>query len=37
MDAVTHPFEISTTGQFGLSVANIRLESGGDALVCPHD
>jgi beta-glucosidase len=34
LDAVTHPFELGTAGQFGLSVANIRLESGGDVLIC---
>jgi beta-glucosidase len=27
MDALTRAFEIGSTGQFGLSVANIRLES----------
>jgi beta-glucosidase len=33
MDAITQPFELSTTGQLALSVANIRLESGTDALI----
>jgi Galactose-binding domain-like len=33
MDAITQPFELSTTGQFAVSVANIRLESGTDALI----
>jgi hypothetical protein len=33
MDAITQPFELSTTGQFTVSVANIRLESGTDALI----
>jgi beta-glucosidase len=33
MDAITQPFELSSAGQFALSVANIRLESGADALI----
>ena len=33
MDAITQPFELSSTGQFAVSVANIRLESGTDALI----
>jgi beta-glucosidase len=33
MDAITHPFELSSAGQFAISVANIRLESGNDALI----
>jgi beta-glucosidase len=28
METINHAFELITTGQFGLSVANIRLESG---------
>jgi beta-glucosidase len=33
MDAITQPFELSSAGQFAVSVANIRLESGSDALI----
>jgi beta-glucosidase len=33
MDAITHAFELSSAGQFAVSVANIRLESGTDALI----
>jgi len=33
MDAVTQPFEINSTGPFELSVTNIQLETGTDALV----
>jgi beta-glucosidase len=33
MDAIAQPFGLSSTGQFGLSVANIRLETGTDALI----
>jgi beta-glucosidase len=33
MDAIAQPFALSSTGQFGLSVANIRLETGTDALI----
>jgi beta-glucosidase len=32
MAAITRPFALSTTGQLGLSVANIRLETGTDGL-----
>jgi len=36
MNAVTQPFEISSTGPFELSVANVQLETATDALVsCP--
>jgi beta-glucosidase len=34
MEAVNRAFEIDSTGQFGLSVANIRLESGTDVTSC---
>jgi len=33
MDAITQPFELISTGQFAVSVANIRLETGSDALI----
>jgi hypothetical protein len=33
MDAVTQAFELSSSGQFAVSVTNIRLESGTDALI----
>ncbi|MFL6601985.1 MAG: glycoside hydrolase family 3 protein [Steroidobacteraceae bacterium] len=33
MEAITQPFELSSTGQFAVSVANVRLESGADALI----
>ena len=33
MDAITQPFELSSAGQFSVSVANIRLGSGTDALI----
>lgn len=32
MNAITHPFEINSAGALDLSVANIQLESGADAL-----
>jgi beta-glucosidase len=36
MDAITQPFQISSTGPFELSVANVQLETATDALVsCP--
>jgi beta-glucosidase len=36
MGEITQPFAVSSTGQLGLSVANIRLETGTDALApCP--
>jgi beta-glucosidase len=36
MEAVTQPFALSSAGQLGLSVANIRLETGTDGLTpCP--
>ncbi len=36
MDSITQPFELSSAGQFELSVANIRLETRSDALLaCP--
>jgi beta-glucosidase len=34
METVTRPFVLDTAGQFGVSVANIRLESGADVLPC---
>jgi len=34
MEAITRAFQIDSTGQFGLSVANIRLESGTDVISC---
>jgi beta-glucosidase len=33
MEAITRPFEINSTGPFELSVTNIQLETGTDALV----
>jgi beta-glucosidase len=33
MDAITQPFVLSSAGQFAVSVANIRLGSGTDALI----
>jgi beta-glucosidase len=33
MDAITQPFELRAAGQFTLSVANIQLETGTDALI----
>ncbi len=33
MDSITQPFELNSAGQFELSVANIRLETGTDALL----
>ena len=33
MDSITQPFEINSAGQFEVSVANIRLETGTDALL----
>ena len=37
MGRITAPFSVSTSGQLDLSVANIRLESGTDALLaCPR-
>ena len=33
MDAITQPFALRSDGQFALSVANIQLESGNDALI----
>jgi beta-glucosidase len=33
MDTITQPFELNSTGPFELSVANIRLETGTDALL----
>jgi len=33
MDAITHSFELGSAGQFAVSVANIRLESGTDDLI----
>jgi beta-glucosidase len=33
MEAITRPFEINSTGPFELSVSNIQLETGTDALV----
>jgi beta-glucosidase len=33
MDSITQPFELNSAGRFELSVANIRLETGTDALL----
>jgi beta-glucosidase len=33
MDAITQAFELGSAGQFAVSVANIRLETGADALI----
>ena len=33
MEAITQPFEINSAGPFELSVTNIQLETGTDALV----
>jgi len=33
MDAITQAFELSSAGQFAVSVANIRLETGMDSLI----
>jgi hypothetical protein len=33
MDSITQPFELNSAGQFEVSVANIRLETGTDALL----
>src|SRR5262249_51451770 len=34
LEAITRAFELDSTGQLGLSVANIRLESGAAVLSC---
>jgi beta-glucosidase len=38
MEAISRAFEVASAGQLGLSVANIRLESGADVMSCtpPH-